>query len=272
MDRPVMIFGEVYKDIRDAAKELGVTISKKIGVYDIEIFMTINDLRVIKLQFVGLDRQARYAVAWTDELQTARQIIEYCRPDLLDIYDKTNPGGIWHPYEKALVNEEQSSLISEHQYANLIKSGRNDVPYTISNIGKMQRFKGQDKIKYMANLRVVYNKLGTLRTEYMYKLQEDIYFISGTRTFEKYLNSADWYILRDTVGEIRSVWPDVSKIELDRFAYGRIPNYGRTSYNPPTVRKDFYIYSGGRVYRLKERCGGGPFGVTANGWLIVETV
>lgn len=56
----------------------------------------------VELQFIGLDGKARYKVTWSDEPQTARQVIEYYRPDLLSDYDKHNPTGKYEPYKGGL--------------------------------------------------------------------------------------------------------------------------------------------------------------------------
>lgn len=277
----IEIFGEQYRSLKDAAKELRVKnyakyLKQGLNNFDIEIVMSIDDLRGIKLQFVGLDRRARYAVIWSDEYQTTRQVIEYCRPDLLNIYDKTNPSGAWHPVKEAAVIGEQSFSIPKHQYANQIRTGRNYTAYKISNIGKMQRFKGRDKTTFIAMLRMTYDELGSLRTEYVYQLKEDIYFILGTKTSEKYLSDTDWYVVKDTAEEIKSLWPDVSKSEFERFVYGRMPNhshmFGKFTLESPSVRKDFFIYTGGAIYRPKEYCGRGSWGTAKDGWLIMEKI
>ena len=58
-------------------------------------------LNGIELKFIGLDGQARYKVPWSKELQTMREIIEHERPDLLGLYDSSNPTGKWNPLGKA---------------------------------------------------------------------------------------------------------------------------------------------------------------------------
>lgn len=280
-DKGLEIFGERYRSLEDAAKELRAKNyakypAKELNYFDIEIVMAIDDLRGIKYIFVDKDGQARYAVVWSAELQTTRQVIEYCRPDLLDIYDKTNPSGAWHPVKGAAEIGEQSLSIPKHQYAVQIRTGRNYKAYKISNIGKMQRFKGRAKTNFIEMLRITYDELGALRTEYVYQLKENIYFILGTRTCEKYMSDTDWYLVKDTEEEIKSLWPDVSKSDFERFVYGRIPNhnhmFGKFSLKSPSVRKDFFIYTGGAIYRPKEYCGGGSFGTAKDGWLIMEKI
>ena len=59
----------------------------------------------VELKFIGLDGKARYSLNRSENLQTARQIIEHYRPDLLSAYDKHNPTGKYEPYEP---NKEDS--------------------------------------------------------------------------------------------------------------------------------------------------------------------
>lgn len=53
----------------------------------------------LKLKFIGLDGKARYKITNFSEPLTARQIVEYYRPDLLSAYDKNNPTGKYEPYK-----------------------------------------------------------------------------------------------------------------------------------------------------------------------------
>lgn len=65
----------------------------------IEICVALVCKDNVELKFIGLDGKARYKLYWSENLQTARQIIEHYRPDLLSAYDKHNPTGKYEPYE-----------------------------------------------------------------------------------------------------------------------------------------------------------------------------
>ena len=58
----------------------------------------------VELQFIGLDGKARYKVTWSENPQTARQVIEHYRPDLLSAYDRHNPTGKYERYKEDLNN------------------------------------------------------------------------------------------------------------------------------------------------------------------------
>lgn len=107
MRKPITVFGIYFCCLLTAAE----TICKKryntiwnrihrverFQSYDIELIVTVPDLRGVRLHFIGLDGQARYKVPWSDEFQTTRQIIEHYTPDLLEIYDMAHPDGEWSP-------------------------------------------------------------------------------------------------------------------------------------------------------------------------------
>ena len=52
----------------------------------------------VHLFHIGLDGKAYYQFDWAPTPQTARQVVEHYRPDLLDLYDQYNPTGKWNPY------------------------------------------------------------------------------------------------------------------------------------------------------------------------------
>ena len=106
-------FGTTFKSRRQAAAAFGIpesTLRNRLkNDWDIEVALIVSTGRVT-LGFMGLDRKAYYRVSWLDKnsaeygsgnIQTARQIIEHYRPDLLDAYDKSNPTGQYHPYKKS---------------------------------------------------------------------------------------------------------------------------------------------------------------------------
>ena len=99
------VFGHRYSTTTDIIKKFSIS---KSALYsrvksnrnrnvDVELLVSVPDMLNIKVKFVGLDGKARYSVKWSKELQTARQIIEHERPDLLELYDNSNPKGIWNP-------------------------------------------------------------------------------------------------------------------------------------------------------------------------------
>ena len=95
-------FGNEYSDITDLSRRYGigrVTIINRIkhGV-EISVAVVCRDDKV-GLRFIGLDGKARYGLnKSTDKLYTAREVIEKCRPDLIEAYDKHNPTGVYKPY------------------------------------------------------------------------------------------------------------------------------------------------------------------------------
>ena len=50
--------------------------------------------------YIGLDGKARYKLRWSEDPQTAREVVEYYRPDLLDNYDRYNPTGEYKLYNE----------------------------------------------------------------------------------------------------------------------------------------------------------------------------
>ena len=107
----VSAFGVTYPSIRKAAAAFGIpesTLRNRLKNYwDIEVALIVSTDKVT-LRFMGLDGQAYYKTPWAGKNldgwpnpQTARQIIEHYRPDLLDAYDKSNPTGQYHPYKKS---------------------------------------------------------------------------------------------------------------------------------------------------------------------------
>ena len=70
------------------------------GKWDTEVSVVIPPADGIRtrIKFIGLNGKSYYKVKWSEVLVTARQIVEYYRPDLLDAYDKSNPTGEYRPY------------------------------------------------------------------------------------------------------------------------------------------------------------------------------
>ncbi len=98
-----IIFGKRYEDIRDIIKLVKYKdIARRFkGIkykhMDRDILFTIENAQEIKLEFISIDNKAWYKVKWTEKLQNTRQIIEHCRPNILSLYDKSNPKGEWNP-------------------------------------------------------------------------------------------------------------------------------------------------------------------------------
>lgn len=92
---------EDYPGIRLTTLSNRLNIKEKHWLYDIELLVSVKDLRNVRLKFVGLDGQARYKVSWHEDYQTTREIIAYKRPDLLSLYNKTHPDGKWNPYKRS---------------------------------------------------------------------------------------------------------------------------------------------------------------------------
>ena len=104
-------FGTTFKSRRQAAAAFGIpesTLCNRLkNDWDIEVALIVSTDKVT-FYYVGLDRQARYKTPWAEKNldgwpnpQTAREIVEHYRPDLLDAYDKSNPTGQYHPYKKS---------------------------------------------------------------------------------------------------------------------------------------------------------------------------
>lgn len=109
MKHAVEIFGTQYASMKKAAEAYGIDyqafwdrVNRTAGMkqYDVELLVSVpvSNLVGTKLAFVGIDSQARYKVPWSDEYQTARQMIAHYRPDLLDLYNESNPTGEYNPY------------------------------------------------------------------------------------------------------------------------------------------------------------------------------
>ena len=99
---PVTAFGFRYSSISRFSKAWRIPQSTirtrfKEG-FDIEVAIITRDRLV--LRHIGLDGKAYYKVQWSPDLVTARQIVEYYRPDLIEAYDKNNPTGKWNPVIK----------------------------------------------------------------------------------------------------------------------------------------------------------------------------
>lgn len=112
------LLGVTYSSIKklsEAWRISAATVKRRIkGGFDIEVIITAKD--TTQLNHIDLDGKAYYKVQWSQDLVTARQIVEYYRPDLIEAYDKNNPTGKWNP----VLKENQSN-----QEEN--KDGRSDI-------------------------------------------------------------------------------------------------------------------------------------------------
>lgn len=98
---PISLLGVRYRSIRSLAKSWNVnerTLRYRLSRF-IEVEVTLISKDRTTLMYIGLDGKARYKLNWSDEPQTARQVIEHYRPDLLEAYDKYNPTGEYTPYK-----------------------------------------------------------------------------------------------------------------------------------------------------------------------------
>lgn len=53
--------------------------------------------KYIRLSYVSANFIAYYKVPWSNELKTSREVVEHYLPDLLPLYDKENPSGVYRP-------------------------------------------------------------------------------------------------------------------------------------------------------------------------------
>ena len=101
----IKVFNSEYNKYSEASKQFHLKeqlLSRRFNgnrKEDLEILISVPNLRGVELRFIGLDGRARYKVPWNKELQTAREIIQHERPDLLELYDKSNPAGEYHPFK-----------------------------------------------------------------------------------------------------------------------------------------------------------------------------
>ena len=112
------ILGTVYGSVKNLSTAWGIdesTIRNRLKKgFDIEITaISNNDMSLIH---IGLDGKAYYKVQWAQDLVTARQIVGYYRPDLIEAYDKNNPTGKWNPVLKENQNNQEEN-----------KDGRSDI-------------------------------------------------------------------------------------------------------------------------------------------------
>ncbi len=105
----INIFGSTYNYISDIPSEYALVNRgmlynrlnyKNTEKFDTEILIVLQRLNGIRLQFISIDNKAWYKVPWSNKLQSTRDIIEHCRPDLLSLYDSSNPKGEWNPLVK----------------------------------------------------------------------------------------------------------------------------------------------------------------------------
>lgn len=93
-------FGNQFESYWVMCKAYGInygTVKLRI-LHRCEMCVALVSRENIKLLYIGLDGKARYKLRWSDEPQTAREVVEYYRPDLLDNYDRYNPTGKYKLY------------------------------------------------------------------------------------------------------------------------------------------------------------------------------
>ena len=103
----VVVFGMTFDSLNSTSKYfklspkiLNYRLSNPYTELEIAVILPSNDKRSISVKFIGLNNKAYYKVPWSTQLVTTRQIVEYYRPDLLEVYDKYNPTGEYRPYNK----------------------------------------------------------------------------------------------------------------------------------------------------------------------------
>ena len=98
---PITAFGTAYPSLHAAAAAYGLsdsTLRHRLSrTMDIEVSLITPVSGPWEAKFIGLDSRAYYPAPWCEsKLVTARQIIDYYRPDLLRAYDEANPTGEFH--------------------------------------------------------------------------------------------------------------------------------------------------------------------------------
>ena len=101
------LFGVYHRSIRSLAETWDISDDLLRGRLNSGMEMCValavkND--IVELMFLGLDGKARYKLPWSKDPQTAREVIEHYRPDLLSAYDKYNPTGKYDRYKEDLNN------------------------------------------------------------------------------------------------------------------------------------------------------------------------
>lgn len=71
-----------------------------------------RDLAYIRLSYVSANFIAYYKVPWSNELKTSREVVQHYLADLLPLYDKENPSGVYRPM-LGRVNPEYRKLERE---------------------------------------------------------------------------------------------------------------------------------------------------------------
>lgn len=96
------LFGVCHQSIRSLAKasEISCSTVQYRVAHHIEMPVALISRDKTSFMYVGLDGKARYKVTWSKDPQTAREVIEHYRPDLLEAYDKHNPTGKYEPYKQ----------------------------------------------------------------------------------------------------------------------------------------------------------------------------
>lgn len=101
----ITIFNKRYNSISMAAKQYGILygsiVKRRLNAgLDIElafVLPTSECSRLIKY-YIGIDNIARYKLGGV--IYTTKELISKYAPQYLDLYNKTNPEGIYHPYIK----------------------------------------------------------------------------------------------------------------------------------------------------------------------------
>lgn len=106
-DKEVDVFGKVIT-IGDASKVFNINIYEIYlrlirSKMDIEAALVIpeNNPDEIRFAFRGASGKGRYRIGQSTETYTSvEQIIDKYKPELLGVYRRFNPGGIYHPYPR----------------------------------------------------------------------------------------------------------------------------------------------------------------------------
>lgn len=96
--------GNKYRSLKEMCKAYNIAedtvYARRKHGYDIDICFLPELKRVyITLLYIGLNGKSYYRISWSNIPVTARQIIEYYRPDLLEDYDRCNPEGLYRPFK-----------------------------------------------------------------------------------------------------------------------------------------------------------------------------
>lgn len=98
-------FGHKNITLSESRRLFDISDRKLNGRYDnvteAEILIILSGFDIkpyerIQLEFIGLDGKAYYKVPWNKDYVTTEQVIKHYRPDLLDLYNKSNKSGVYN--------------------------------------------------------------------------------------------------------------------------------------------------------------------------------